>query len=354
MLSAFDLAPFDDPSDARVLPAFGSAALLAMSSSPRPLIASKGRATGSPGVPPCVSWVRPPMSFDDSKAGCPLCCCSMNSQGCEERVDAPLRWAGSKRALVPKLKGMLPSEVGRYLEPFAGSACLFFELAPPKAVLSDFNKSLISTYRSVKSHPTEVADVLETLHQGGDDYYAVRKLYNSKCGPHHRAAYFLYLNRFGFNGVYRTNRQGEYNVPRGTRTGRLLGRNELIRISKRLKGVRLLAADFSRVMQMAEEGDLLYVDPPYVTTHRSTYGEYGYGSFAGESDLNRMRSELRSASDRGVNILLSFGSREPFEDLLDGWNVIDLSTPRRISANLPSRSTRYSEIIATNYAIRGL
>lgn len=262
---------------------------------------------------------------------------------------SPLRWAGSKRSLIPKIKGMIPTEYERYIEPFAGSACLFFALRPASAVLADNNEALIETFRHLRSHVDEVIYQLNDYDDTGKDYYKVRCSFNSNKSSPEKAAQFLYLNRFGFNGVYRTNRRGHYNVPRGTRTGGMTPEWRLRAISESLSEVDLLCQDFRTTIEMARDGDFLYVDPPYPSAVRPTYGEYGYGSFAGNQDIQDIAHALEEATSRGVKILLSFGSFEGFTEILRGWRVSEFQTRRRISAKLATRDSLHSEILATNY-----
>ena len=126
-----------------------------------------------------------------------------------------LRWAGSKRLLVPKLLSLAPKHFERYIEPFCGSACFFIALAPKKAILADLNPHLISTYSAIKDNPRKVSDHLKRWQVCKKQYLNLRK-----TAPTQRllsAGRFLYLNRLSFNGVYRENRKGEFNVPFGGR-----------------------------------------------------------------------------------------------------------------------------------------
>jgi DNA adenine methylase len=126
-----------------------------------------------------------------------------------------LRWAGSKRKLLPKLISLSPSSSGRYVEPFAGSAALFFALQPQDALLSDFNPELIETYKILSANAGSVWRRLSQMPGSRDFYYRIRARNPTSMSSIDRAARFIYLNRYCFNGVYRTNRLGQFNVPRG-------------------------------------------------------------------------------------------------------------------------------------------
>src|SRR5262249_53260973 len=149
------------------------------------------------------------------------------------------RWAGSKRQLIPELRRFWSSDIVRYIEPFAGSACLFFALRPKRAILGDVNRELIDTYREVKYRPTPVADLLDPLSRSKRTYYKLRRADPSELNAAQKAARFIYLNRFCFNGLYRTNRAGKFNVPYGTTgTGELATRDQLIQYSRALRAAR--------------------------------------------------------------------------------------------------------------------
>src|SRR5579859_6326272 len=190
-----------------------------------------------------------------------------------------LRWAGSKRALLPMLVSCVPAQFGTYIEPFAGSACLFFAIRPRCAVLGDFNAELIATYTAIRRHPRLVARHVATWGSSSEEYYGVRALDPDTMPDIMRAARFVYLNRRCFNGVYRTNRHGQFNVPIGTRIGRMPAEKDFYRCSVALRPASLLSCDFDVTLRSARHGDFAYLDPPYSTSTRPNYGEYGYGAF---------------------------------------------------------------------------
>jgi DNA adenine methylase len=194
------------------------------------------------------------------------------------RVPCPpfLRWAGSKRRLIPILRTYWKKQHRRYLEPFAGSACLFFALKPPRAILGDLNPELISTYLEVKHRLNGVLDALATLTPSAKtEYDRLRRINPAELEPSARAARFIYLNRFCFNGIYRTNLKGEFNVPfSGDRCGTLPKRELLANCSKHLKTARFLNGDFESVLEHAERGDLVYMDPPFAVRAQRVFREY--------------------------------------------------------------------------------
>jgi len=165
-----------------------------------------------------------------------------------------LRWPGGKRWLVPKLTQLLPAVTGKYIEPFLGSGALFFQRAPDRACLSDSNEELIQTYEAIRDDWREVVRRLR-IHQrlhSTEYYYAQRSAIPTK--PAERAARFIYLNRTCWNGVYRVNRKGEFNVPIGTKRNVILPTDDFESVADRLRSAVLRAEDFSTCIARAGDG----------------------------------------------------------------------------------------------------
>lgn len=257
-----------------------------------------------------------------------------------------LRWAGSKRLLLPELRAAVPSGYTRYLEPFAGSACLFFELEPEDAVLGDFNRDLIDAYAVIARYPKRTARRMLSWPRSSAFYYALRSTQPASLGPIGRAARFVYLNRFCFNGVFRVNRRGEFNVPRGVRTGRLPSTQRMCKAATALRAARLVAGDFEKVLRLARAGDFVYLDPPYASTSRKGYGEYGYDGCFGPPDIPRLRSALRTLDEVNATFLLSY-SAERSRELSQGWYTKTLTVRRHIAGFSSHRGTS-REVLVSN------
>jgi len=177
-----------------------------------------------------------------------------------------LKWAGSKRRFLVDLIPHLPVAFSTYYEPFLGGASLFFLLAPPRAVLGDLCDPLIETYQSVRNNPSAVLRFLSPLKQTPDIYYAIRG--NPGGGPYKRAAEFIYLNKTCWNGLYRVNQKGEFNVPFGRPKSDGVANPENIKACSRAlasPGVSIQVRDFEATLENAGSGDLIFLDPPYVT-----------------------------------------------------------------------------------------
>lgn len=262
-------------------------------------------------------------------------------------VSPILRWAGSKRRLVPALLEAAPLEFNRYFEPFAGSACFFLALNPPLATISDYNSQLIRTYNTVSRHSTQVGITLHSLPCSKEDYYRIREQTKKPTSDILHAAHFLYLNRYCFNGIYRENRFGEFNVPFGSRVGKIPSLDHIRSVGSRMYRATLRHGDFETVLQTAEKGDFAYLDPPYLTTDRPSFGEYGYGTYR-NSEVNRLERVLKELDSRGVNVLLSYRADTDLLESLSNWSSTHIEVKLNIAGNSSKRLTS-TEILASNY-----
>jgi DNA adenine methylase len=266
----------------------------------------------------------------------------------EVAVRPLIRWAGSKRRLVPTLLKCAPAEFVGYVEPFAGAACFFLAIRSRRAVLGDINPELIHFYRTVRKSPTEVASRVFEMPNTPEFYYWLRSQ-DLPSSPIERAGRFFYLNRHCFNGVYRANRSGKFNVPRGTKVGKTPGLEEFRRFAAVLRGVRLVGGDFEKSVALAAEGDFVYLDPPYTCAAARYRGEYGYTSFSDE-DLPRLSRAVLAAHARGVRVLISYREERELCSSLPGWCVRKV-TVRRHVAGFAQNRRRTNEILIANYAL---
>ena len=209
-------------------------------------------------------------------------------------MKTPIRWAGSKKALLPILRNYWAGSQGRYIEPFCGSACFFFDVEPRRAVLGDINSDLIIAYRELRRDPSRVIECLLRLPVSESNYYRVRRLSRSELSDAESAARFLFLNRLCFNGIYRTNLEGDFNVPYAHPKPNCevkFDRDEIYRTGMLLRRATLFNADFDEVLQEARKGDFVYLDPPYAVARRRIFSEYHPDSFS-ESDVQRLKNSL--------------------------------------------------------------
>ncbi len=248
-----------------------------------------------------------------------------------------LKWAGGKRALLPELLARVPTEIGTYYEPFAGGAALFFRLAdaPPfeRAVLADRNAELINFYAVVRDRLPALSKVLEQAPQGEEMYYAVRDVDVSALDDVARAARVVYLNRTCFNGLWRENRSGKFNVPYGHKVrARLCDPARMKRATEALANVQLLTGDFAQVVSKAKAGDFVYFDPPYApVSATSKFTDYSGGGFDMDAQerLCQVATQLRG---RGVRVMLSNSDTRDIRVLYKDFKLSTVDAPRAISA----------------------
>lgn len=234
----------------------------------------------------------------------------------DKHVEPFLKWAGGKRWFADNhLSNFLPENYARYIEPFLGSGAVFFRANPKKAILNDLNSELIITYKAIKKDWKKVNSYLKKHHSNHSDeyYYHVRSQRTTNVFS--SAARFIYLNRTCFNGLYRVNLKGEFNVPRGTKDSVLLSTDDFGLIAKQLKGVKILNWDFERVINLSERNDFLFVDPPYTVKHNNNgFIKYNETIFSWNDQI-RLRDSLIRARDRGVKILCTNANHKSVRDL---------------------------------------
>jgi DNA adenine methylase len=215
-----------------------------------------------------------------------------------------LKWAGGKRWLIPHAGNLFPDSFDRYIEPFLGGGAVFFHLKPQKAILTDINGELIQTYKAIRDNWRLVFSHLQR-HQdnhSSDYYYEIRA--SKPRTPATKAARMLYLNRTCWNGLYRVNLKGEFNVPIGTKNTVLLDSDDFPALAKLLEGVRLECNDFEWAIDQATEDDFVFVDPPYTVKHNlNGFIKYNETLFAWKDQVR-----LRDAVDRAVRRVLKLSS----------------------------------------------
>ena len=262
------------------------------------------------------------------------------------RKAAPfLKWAGGKRWLTARVSE-LPEEVtGRYFEPFLGSGAMFFHLSPSAAVLSDANGALIETYQAIKSDHQRVMRHLKihaSLHCP-DYYYRVRAM--SCRNEFSRAAQLIYLNRTCWNGLYRVNQLGIFNVPVGTNTKVLHDDRDLSEVANALAPSELSTNDFESQIDRAIGGDMVFADPPYTVRHKHNgFITYNEKLFSWDDQI-RLRDALLRAKVRGVNVMLTNADHQSIRTLYhQDFSITELSRYSAISGLVSSRGS-YPELL---------
>lgn len=222
---------------------------------------------------------------------------------CERRL-VLLRYPGGKQRQLPGFFHLLPSRdeiAGHYIEPFVGGGAIFFSINPRKATLSDINRELIDLYRGIRWAPRKVWSVYKSFPSTKTAYYRIRDQSTEDVDLTQRAARILYINRTCFKGMWRHNSNGDFNVGYGGQDRRwVISEEDLLAVAKRLKGVLLKTCDFEEVVNETQEGDFIFLDPPYKPGGRQlVHGHYQFGTFD-FADQKRLAASLRQASNRGV------------------------------------------------------
>lgn len=257
-----------------------------------------------------------------------------------------IRWAGSKRKLLPILVENTPTDFKRYIEPFCGSACLFFEIKPKSALLSDINVELINALKKLKNR-TDIREKLLSIPDNERTYYQIREQNPNELSSYDRAIRFLYLNRYCFNGVYRTNSLGVFNVPRGNRTGSFPSKEIFADSRKILKNAELQSVDYKICLSLVEKNDFVYLDPPYAKYGNFT-GEYGVGSF-NSIDIPTLVNALKKIDRKGAKFLFSYRDGDDIrKEISNTFLIKELSVKRHISG-FKTNWTTAQEILIKNY-----
>jgi DNA adenine methylase len=256
-----------------------------------------------------------------------------------------LRWVGSKQRLLHQISPYLPRKFGRYFEPFLGSAAPFFHLRPDRAFLSDTNSDLISTFTATRDHPNAILRRLRNEVPDRDTFYRIRS--NRSDHPVRRAAEFIYLNKSCWNGLYRVNLKGEFNVPYGApKSDGILDPSLFRQCSKLLQNqkVKLSVSDFEDACSHAKRGDFVFMDPPYVTAHNNNgFIEYNEKIF-GWDDQIRLARLCNRLSSIGVFVLVTNANHLPLIDLYEGFQPIEMVRKSTLAGNIKARR-KVSEVL---------
>lgn len=267
----------------------------------------------------------------------------------ESEIIVPfLKWAGGKRWLVSSHSDFFPEKFDRYVEPFLGSAAVFFHLRPKKAILSDVNPQLINTYKAIKKDWRKVVRILREHHNNHSKnyYYKIRE--SKPRTLHGAAAKFIYLNRTCWNGLYRVNLEGEFNVPIGTKTDALLNSDNFEIVSELLQSATIKCIDFQKIIDDSVKGDFLFVDPPYTVKHNlNGFVKYNEKLFSWDDQI-RLHDVLIRASNRGVKFLLTNADHASVRTLYEDFENIKLNRNSVLAANANRRGIT-SELLVTNY-----
>jgi DNA adenine methylase len=263
-----------------------------------------------------------------------------------------LKWAGGKTQMLEQYGPLFPARFNRYHEPFVGGGAVFFHLRPRSAVLSDDNAELLDCWRAIRDDVDAVIRALSGHVYERDHYYAVRAIDPATLPPAERAARTIYLNRTCFNGLYRVNSKGGFNVPFGRYVNpRIVDAPNLRACAKALWRVRLTCGPFRQVLDRARRGDFVYLDPPYNPLSKTSYFTgYAPGGF-GIDDQKELAAVFAELDARGALVMLSNSDTPLVRELYGGFRLVEVRGARAISSKTTKRGP-IGELVMLNYRER--
>ncbi|QNN59832.1 Dam family site-specific DNA-(adenine-N6)-methyltransferase [Erysipelothrix inopinata] len=277
----------------------------------------------------------------------------------ENRIKPLVKWAGGKTQLLSEIRNLLPATYNNYFEPFIGGGALFFSIMPENAVINDYNSELVAAYRCFENINSylQLIDILkkhEVNHNEGY-YLSIRELDRTEnfdlLSQEEKAARFIYLNKSCFNGLYRVNSKGQFNVPSGKKSAvKAYDGENFQRIFSYFdeNNIKILNEDFEVAVQDATSGDFVYFDPPYDSFEASdSFTSYSKNGFD-RDDQFRLMKLFRNLDKRGVNVMLSNHNTPYINELYKGFNIKVVKAKRMINSKADGRGF-VEEVIITNY-----
>jgi DNA adenine methylase len=264
-----------------------------------------------------------------------------------------LKWAGGKSQLLTTFDKFYPKSFNRYFEPFLGGGAVFFSLAARydglKATISDCNDELINCYLMVRDQPDEVIEELREHRNDIHYFYKIRSLNAEDLDEAERAARMIFLNKTCFNGLYRVNRKGQFNVPFGRyKNPKLVDSQNLYAVSRVLSNAQIVCQPFEKVVAKARQNDFVYLDPPYHPLNStSNFTGYTKGAF-NFADQERLANVFKSLSQKGCFVMQSNSDIPAIRELYSGFRIETVQANRAINCNGDKRG-RVNELIILNY-----
>lgn len=271
-----------------------------------------------------------------------------------------LKWVGGKGQLLKQFQDIYPSKYGTFYEPFVGGGAVFFNLRPKKAHINDTNKTLINAYIHIRDdaerviHDLSLIDkkykALQTEELRKEFFYSMRERFNSVgVNENEKTSLLIFLNRTCFNGLYRENSKGGFNVPFGKyKNPRILDTENLLTVSLALKKTKITCLSFESSVAEAKPGDFIYFDPPYHPINStSNFTSYNKDDFS-SVDQKKLRDCFKQLSDKGCLVMLSNSDTELIHELYKGFNIRTVHAGRAINSKASKRG-KIKEVVVTNY-----
>lgn len=269
-----------------------------------------------------------------------------------------VKWAGGKRQLLEPIRERAPRRYNRYFEPFFGGGAVFFNLQPKKVTVNDINSALMSLYQRIKEDPEGIICAVNEVDQGmpsekksaGEYFYERRDRYNELIGRGNFSlesdALMLFLNKHCFNGLYRVNSKGMFNVPFNGSTRRSINKDNIRAVSKALQDATLLNTDFEAACEAASAGDFLFLDSPYAPVKADTFQDYTKEGFSKE-DHERLATLFKNLDSRGCFVMLTNHDTPLIRSLYEGYHTDVVPVRRAINSDATKRTG--TEVIITNF-----
>ncbi len=265
-----------------------------------------------------------------------------------------LKWAGGKRQLISQMNKYFPKNFNKYIEPFLGGGAVLFYLKPDFSIIIDINKDLINCYKVIKNNVKDLIDLLKTQKNEKSYYYKIRALDRDeekfiKLSNIEKASRIIYLNRCCYNGLYRVNSKGQFNVPFGKyKNPNFCDEENLIAVSKVLENVKIIHGSFDTCLDYAEKDDFIYFDPPYYPISKtSSFTSYTKENF-GENSQQKLFNVFKRLDERDCKLMLSNSYSEYIKNLYKDYKIITLDARRAINCNAEKRGN-INVLLILNY-----
>jgi DNA adenine methylase len=267
-----------------------------------------------------------------------------------------LKWVGGKRQIIQQILEHMPDEYGRYFEPFLGGGSVFLSISPKNAVINDYNTELMNLYKIIKNNPYGLVKILGTFKNNKSEFYRIRNLdrennFLRANNDTFRAARTVFLNKTCFNGLYRVNANGEFNVPFGNyKNPKIFDSESIFRLSDYLNkyNIKILNTDYFDSLKFIRKNDFVYIDPPYdPVSASSSFTSYTEKGFTKEDQI-KLKKTCDILNSKGVKFLLSNSATDFILDLYKDYNVTLIDVRRNIAASNMSRKV-VKEVLVRNY-----
>lgn len=272
----------------------------------------------------------------------------------KNNIPSFVKWAGGKKQLLIQFENYFPQKINRYLEPFTGGGAVLFHIlknySPKEVIISDINEELINSYEVIKTSVEKLIKLLREYKKkhNKEFYYKIRKKNPRYLSKVERVARFIYLNKTCFNGLYRVNSKGGFNVPMGSyKNPGIYQEEELREISKLLKNVKIRLMSFESIIRHTKKRDFIYLDPPYYPLKKSSFTKYTKNNFL-EKEQEKLARIFKKLDKQGCKVMLSNSDTEFIKNLYKSYKIRFVKARRMINCNGNDRG-KINELVVTNY-----